>query len=420
LDLNIEVGKREGESCMMGNYHVQFGEQWKLTLLFFMVDVYYRINILNKLDLEFLNYLNFFDRNRFLKIEKNILLNIINNYFFKININLYNSFRCYSIESYNENSNNNNKNKNKKEECKVFDVSLLKSKVVSINLKVLSYDLIRCSILDPFNNRTTLCKIAKKAKGIYIFKTLDTNKTYVGSSINLYSRVISYFMPSILVKADRYVLRYFNKYGFNNVKLILYIMNESVTIKDILKLEEYYIKKLSSINSLNVETTPGSGYHKPMSEGARKILRKIRGQPFYLYDIEIKSLIFIFDSKQNAYNEINIDHRTLNNCLYNGNLYLNRFLLSLELITEFVFENLISIEELKICIKDQRFLIKSIHPKSKPIYVENIDNPSLNKKFNSIGEFARFVKGDRGTIRNYLNNSKKGLYRGKWKIKFLD
>lgn len=49
-------------------------------------------------------------------------------------------------------------------------------------------------------------------------------------------------MPSILSKADRYVLRYFRKYGFNNVKLTLYVMNELVTIKDILKLEEYYIE----------------------------------------------------------------------------------------------------------------------------------------------------------------------------------
>lgn len=150
-----------------------------------------------------------------------------------------------------------------------------------------------------------------------------------------------------------------------------------------------------------------------MSEEARQKLRKIRGQPFYVYDIQTKSLIFIFDSKQFAYNEINIDHRTLDNCLYNGGLFLNRFFFSIEPITEFVFESLITIESLKILIKDQRLLTKSIQHNSKPIYVENKDNSNLNKVFNSISEFARFIKGDRSTIRAYLYKNKKGLYRGK-------
>lgn len=86
-------------------------------------------------------------------------------------------------------------------------------------------------------------------------------------------------------------------------------------------------------------------------------------------------------------------------------------------INEFVFESLISLEELKNLIKDQRFLLKSIQISSKSIFVENIDNPLLNKKFDSISDFARSVKGDRGTIREYLNGKKIGLYRGKWKIK---
>ena len=41
---------------------------------------------------------------------------------------------------------------------------------------------------------------------------------YVGSII-LYSQVTTYFLPPILSKADRRVLRYFNKYGFKDVKL---------------------------------------------------------------------------------------------------------------------------------------------------------------------------------------------------------
>ena len=63
----------------------------------------------------------------------------------------------------------------------------------------------------------------------------------MGSSINLYSRVTSYFMPSILSKADRRVLRYFNKYGFKDVKLSLYLLDDNASIDDVFNLEKYYI-----------------------------------------------------------------------------------------------------------------------------------------------------------------------------------
>jgi hypothetical protein len=271
---------------------------------------------------------------------------------------------------------------------------------------------IEINIKNPFDNRKHIAEIAKNKKGVYIFEILDKNIYYIGSSINLYSRICSYFFTSILAKADRRVLRYFRKYGFKNVNLILYIMKDSSTIREVLNLEEYYIKKYNKNNILNIEMVPRSGYHLPMSEEARNKLRKLRGQPFYLYDNLTKSLIFMFDSKQYTYNNINLDYRTLDDCLYNGKLYLNRFLFTLEPLLEFNFESLISLDELKILIKEQRYNFKSNQPASKIIYVENKYNSLLNKQFNSISEFSRSVKGDRGTIRNYINGKQIGLYRG--------
>lgn len=66
-------------------------------------------------------------------------------------------------------------------------------------------------ILDPFNNRSKISEVAKGAKGVYIFEELESNNIYVVSSINLFNRVYSYFIPSILAKSDRRVLRYFKK-----------------------------------------------------------------------------------------------------------------------------------------------------------------------------------------------------------------
>ena len=68
--------------------------------------------------------------------------------------------------------------------------------------------------MDPFYNRDKIAKVAKGSKGIYIFEVINEQMMYVGSSINLYNRVCSYFMHSILAQSNRRVLRYFNKYGF--------------------------------------------------------------------------------------------------------------------------------------------------------------------------------------------------------------
>lgn len=268
---------------------------------------------------------------------------------------------------------------------------------------------------NPFNNRKLIAKYAKNKKGVYIFEILKKNKKlyYVGMSINLYSRVCSYFMPSILSKADRRVLRHFNKYGFKDVKLTLYVLEDIASIDDILNLEKFHIDSFPKESLLNIEVIPRSGFNLPMSEEARKRLRKLRGQVFYVYDTTTKTLIFIFDSKQFAYDNINIDHRTLNNSLSEGSLYLNRFLFSLEPIIEFVYEALISLDELKTLIKEQRYTQKSIQSTNKKLYVENTTNPSLNREFDSISQFANSVKGDRGTIRSYLYQNKNKLYRGK-------
>ena len=267
-------------------------------------------------------------------------------------------------------------------------------------------------IENPLENRKIIAESAKNKKGVYIFEIKNKKLYYVGSSINLYSRVSSYFMPSILSKADRRVLRYFNKYGFKDVKLSLYILDDNTSIDDILYLEKYYIDSFSKDSLLNIETTPRSGFHLPMSEEARVKLRKLRGQAFYVYDTLAKTLIFLFDSKQFAYDNINIDHRTLNDCLYESSIYLNRFLFSIEPINEFVYESIISLDDFKILIKEQRYSLKSIQSTSKRIYVENITNPFLNREFDSISQFAKYLKGDRSTIRSYINNESK-IYRGK-------
>lgn len=126
---------------------------------------------------------------------------------------------------------------------------------------------------------------------------------YVGHSINLYNRISSYFMPSILKTKARRVLRYLNKYEFDNIKLTIYIMKENSSLEKVVGLEQHFIDSLKP--NLNVDlVASGSGYHAPMSQEIRDKLRKIIGIPVYMYNVETFVLIYVFDSKQQVYDLI--------------------------------------------------------------------------------------------------------------------
>ena len=87
----------------------------------------------------------------------------------------------------------------------------------------------------------------------------------------------------MLNKADRKVLRYFKANGFKNVKLTLLILNYDATWEQAIELEQYYIDLLSP--KLNVDKLAGgyNGYHTPMSEEARNVLRKLRAGRAHTY-----------------------------------------------------------------------------------------------------------------------------------------
>ena len=59
-----------------------------------------------------------------------------------------------------------------------------------------------------------------------------------------------------------------------------------------------------------------------MSQEIRERLRKQRGTNVFVYNAEDLTLLHIFDSKQHMYDTINIHHKTLNDCLSLGTIYL--------------------------------------------------------------------------------------------------
>lgn len=273
---------------------------------------------------------------------------------------------------------------------------------------------VKVVIDNPYENRD-LITVAKNKVGVYIFEVLGKKDVYVGHSINLYSRICSYFMPSILNTKARHVLKYFNKYGFNNVRLTILILKSDATVVEAVEMEQYYIDTLKP--NLNIDlVASGSGTHTPMSEEAKLRLRNQRGTLVYIYNTNTSELIYCFESKQHLYNTLNIHHVTLNNCLENGTLWLKIFLLTLEPIEEITSKNLIDQDQIIKLIKYYRSINSTSHPSSKRILAENIIHPELTKEYKSLTSLAKDLKGDRTTIREYLNDTKPGLFRKQWRF----
>jgi hypothetical protein len=235
---------------------------------------------------------------------------------------------------------------------------------------------------------------------------------YVGHSINLYNRISSYFMPSILETKARRVLRYLNKHGFSNIKLTIYIMKDDSNIEQVVRLEQHFIDSLKP--NLNVDLiASSSGYHEPMSQEMREKLRKQRGTPIYMYNAKDFTLLRIFESKQQVYDSINIHHNTLNDCLNLGNIYLDTFFFSLDLIEESPKTDILDFDRIKSLVSDKREVSNVKHPAAKSILAEFKDEPKKNLEFDSLNSLAKHLKGDRQVIREYLKGEKSGYYRGK-------
>lgn len=149
-----------------------------------------------------------------------------------------------------------------------------------------------------------------------------------------------------------------------------------------------------------------------MSQEMREKLRKARGTPVYMYNFNDLTLLYVFDSKQQIYNLINIHHVTLSDCLTSGRIFLDTFFFSLDIIEESPKTDLLHLDKMKRLVLDKREIYDVKHPAAKSILGEFKDDAKKNIEFNSLNALAKHLKGDRQVIKSYLTGEKLGYYRG--------
>ena len=270
---------------------------------------------------------------------------------------------------------------------------------------------------NAFSNRDKLT-VAKKAVGVYVF-TAANGARYVGSSVNLYARVSSYFMPSILATEERRVLRFFKKYGFEGTTVTLCILQSGATAQMAVELEQYFMDLLRPDLNVNL-TAENTGFHTPMSDDERLNQRIKRGTAIYLYDTVVSALIFTFYSKEHV-REVSIDPKTVNKCLADNSLYLNRFLFQLEPMSNAGIDRPYSQPDLDKFLAECRKQHKANQKVNKPFFATNHIDASLSRQFNSIQAFVDAHKGNRADIRSFLKGEQGARrFRDTWTFAYVN
>ncbi len=104
----------------------------------------------------------------------------------------------------------------------------------------------------------------KNIKGIYLWYNNINNKFYIGSSINLYNRLYTYFSLKILSNNNMLIYKALLKYGYENFSLmIIEIISNNKNI-NILEREQYYFNLLNPTYNILKNSHNSTGFkHSP-------------------------------------------------------------------------------------------------------------------------------------------------------------
>lgn len=270
-------------------------------------------------------------------------------------------------------------------------------------------------IRDPFNNRSEIARHGNRLPGVYMFQDNITKAMFVGGAVNLYSRSSLYLFPSVICAGDGRIYNYFQQYGYENLTLIFFILPPCTTMIEIIQLEQFIIENLEP--EMNIIGKGMSHLDTSILECIDKTSDKKRGLGYYIFDSITMGLLYHFDSIQHSCDKLNMHRKMVNTCIKSGDKFIGRFIFSTEYLKEFSNDYTLSLMDLQLLFEEVRINHKPIEVAAKELSAENVLHPNLSKNYESIGEFARSVKGDSEIIRKYVNGVKPGLYRKQWRLR---
>jgi group I intron endonuclease len=308
---------------------------------------------------------------------------------------------------------------------------------LNYNVKFIYYNLLI--------NKSKIYKDIKNKAEVYCLVNNINGNTYIGSSINLYKRIVEYYSRTCSTKlTNSIIIKALKKYGLNNFSLIIFDFCEPI-YSECRKLEQLAFNIFKPI--YNILTIAGSSKGFKHSEETKLLLSKlftgrnhpmfgktqnietilsrslslknkftncphhnkgkkgefspqygIGGKTVYLYDVETRELVKCFPSMNSAIKYIHVRVETLFESINLGLLIKNKWLAS--------FNPLLSNDQLF-----EKFILPTDVPekarvKGFKLYIYDLETKILVKTYSSIRQMAREEHVNQLTIRNCLINNK--------------
>jgi hypothetical protein len=266
--------------------------------------------------------------------------------------------------------------------------------------------------------RSTLAIQIKKKAGIYQLVNLKNNKTYIGSSNNLYRRLSIYLSPASLnrdlISFNSKIARALLKYGYKNfgIKILEFIeLDINLTKKEQKKAicpfgeerEQHYLDTIKP--EYNIQKIAGSRLGSSHTLKTRKLMIKNSkvSKRMYVYNEDGSNLkIYSSISEVAAVNNINrlVIARQLKKSEPKPVLLLNRdntnkFIISYTPLNQSELNKFIVSIENKLAYNTKQ-------PNSKKVYVYYLDGKSYaSSPFDNLAQVKKEFKMAEATINKY-------------------
>lgn len=231
----------------------------------------------------------------------------------------------------------------------------------------------------------------KGASGVYLFTNKINGERYIGSSINLASRLKNGYFGKLPLIGQRKIEKAIREYGLANFYLDIFLLpssikssvssSESSTSEKnslrflVLALEQILIMKLNP--ELNEIKVAGSSPGTLTSKGLRNS---------YLYDGVNKQLVYVVNGRKNLAEILGCNENAKRYLAHKNKLYLNRFFISDDILSGSEYTtNFKSLSELEGCLDKIRLDRKSYLTQEVPSREET------NLKFSKKVELTNLV-----------------------------
>jgi hypothetical protein len=255
---------------------------------------------------------------------------------------------------------------------------------------------------DAFSNKNKIILDNKEKAGVYCWTLLSSQKSYVGSSLNLGRRLINYFNPiyiSHITRKNMVINKALLKYGYSKFKLEIL---EYCEPKDLARKEQYYMDILNPEYNL-LKTAYSSLGYKHTKDSLEKIKKQLailnRSKAISVKVTNLETNISDdYDSLTAAAKTLNTTRSTLQRHIINSKLFKGIYKLE---------------SNLSVSNFDSNYLN---HPNSIKIEVTDLKLKTVTR-FTSIFSCAR-VLGIRGTtISNFLLRNQTKPFKGRFIFK---